>query len=183
MFLLQNDLFYLDDVFGTGIIQYEDLIKLNNEELLKRTRYSRLVVLGGLGFSGCNETFNANNGIYRDTIDREQEIEESIKIDKLYKKLNSLFVKRNTIIFTHTSFNDWCQGEAYNEDYIYVSGHNHRNYFYDDGKIKIYADNQIGYRNEKPHLKSFFINNLYDSFDDYEDNNIYGAPVRCILNS
>ena len=33
-----------------------------------------MIIVGGTGFAGCNETFNANSGIYRDTITREEEI-------------------------------------------------------------------------------------------------------------
>lgn len=47
---------------------------------------------------------------------------------------------------------------------MYVSGHTHRNMFFDDGVKRIYADNQIGYRNESPHLKSFLMDGEYDYF-------------------
>ena len=41
--------------------------------------------------------------------------------------------------------------------------------FFDDGVKRIYADNQIGYRNESPHLKSFLMDGEYDYFCNYED--------------
>ena len=41
--------------------------------------------------------------------------------------------------------------------------------FYDDGEERIYADNQIGYRNNNPHLKNFLMDWEYDYFSDYED--------------
>lgn len=40
-------------------------------------RWARLVIFGGIGFSGYNEKFNANIGLYRNTIDRTVEIKES----------------------------------------------------------------------------------------------------------
>lgn len=55
------------------------------------------------------------------------------------------------------------------DNFVYVSGHTHRNMFFDDGVKRIYADNQIGYRNESPHLKSFLMDGEYDYFEDYED--------------
>ena len=53
-----------------------------------------------------------------------------------------------------------------------MSGHTHRNYFYDDGEYRIYADNQIGYRERTPHLKYFYLDDTYDIFVDH-DNGIY----------
>ena len=58
---------------------------------------------------------------------------------------------------------------SYHKGFIYVSGHTHRNYYYDDGEIRIYADNQIGYSNNLPHLKWFETDNTYDYFSDYPD--------------
>ena len=42
-------------------------------------------------------------------------------------------------------------------------------YFLTDGVKRIYADNQIGYRNESPHLKNFLMDGEYDYFGNYED--------------
>ena len=127
-----------------------------------------MVILGGLGFSGYNEEFNAKNGIYRKTVDRSTEIRESKKFEQLYNKLLNVLSKRNTIIFTHTPKQDWCADAGYHENFVYVSGHTHRNYFFDDGVERVYADNQIGYRNERPHLKKFLLDGRYDYFEDYE---------------
>lgn len=41
--------------------------------------------------------------------------------------------------------------------------------FFDDGVERVYADNQIGYNNENPHLKNFLIEMNYDYFDSYKD--------------
>ena len=62
---------------------------------------------------------------------------------------------------------------AYQPGFIYVSGHTHRNFYYDDGSIRIYADNQFGYNknnpNAWPHLKYFEVDNEIDLFADYID--------------
>lgn len=50
-----------------------------------------------------------------------------------------------------------------------MSGHTHRNFFHDDGEYRIYSDNQIGYRCDTPHLKTFLIDNDYDYFSGYDD--------------
>ena len=57
---------------------------------------------------------------------------------------------------------------VYHKNYIYINGHTHKNTFYDDGEIRIYADNQIGYYNT-PHLKWLSADDSYDYFVDYKD--------------
>ena len=169
MYLLQNDLFYRNENDDINIIPYNELIQLDNVAISEKLRYTRLAILGGLGFSGYNEEFNANDGVYQATIDRKTEIQESKKFEQLYNKLISVLAKKNTIIFTHTPMKDWCAEAKYHDNFVYVSGHTHRNVFSDDGMKRVYADNQIGYRNENPHLKDFLIDTRYDYFESYED--------------
>ena len=169
MYLLQNDLFYLNEYDDMGIIPYDELIQSDNQAILEKLRCTRLAILGGLGFSGYNEEFNANDGVYRETVDRNTEIQESKKFERLYDKLTDVLAKKNTVIFTHTPKKDWCVDANCHDNFVYVSGHTHRNMFFDDGVKRIYADNQIGYRNESPHLKSFLMDGEYDYFCDYED--------------
>lgn len=169
MYLLHNDLFYEEDD-GVHIIQYSELCKSSVVLLTEQLRNARYVILGGLGFSGYNTDFNANNGIYRQTIDRDTEIHESQKFEMLYDYLRPILSKKNVIILTHTPQKDWCANAAEpQKGFVYVSGHTHRNFFYDDGDYRIYADNQIGYHNSTAHLKYFSIANDYDCFDDYSD--------------
>ena len=148
MYLLHNDLFYRNESDDMGIIPYDELIQSDNQAILEKLRCTRLVILGGLGFSGYNEEFNANDGVYRATVDRNTEIQESKKFEQLYDKLTDVLTKKNTVIFTHTPKKDWCVDANCHDDFVYVSGHTHRNMFFDDGVKRIYADNQIGYRNE-----------------------------------
>lgn len=169
MYLLQNDLFYENEVDDHGIIPYTELEQMTHTELTEKLRCSRLIVLGGTGFSGCNEEFNANDGIYRNTINREMEIQESQKFEKLYQELLPVLGQKNTVIFTHSPQKDWNSNPNAHAKFVYVSGHTHRNVFYDDGEERIYADNQIGYRNNNPHLKDFLMDWEYDYFSDYED--------------
>ena len=64
---------------------------------------------------------------------------------------------------------------------MYVSGHTHRNMFFDDGVKRIYADNQIGYRNESPHLKSFLMDGEYDYFCNFNNKNRALVCVRLYI--
>ena len=169
MYLLHNDLFYRNESDDMGIIPYTELVQSDNQVIQEKLRCTRLAILGGLGFSGYNEEFNANDGVYRATVDRNTEIQESKKFEQLYDKLTDVLAKKNTVIFTHTPKKDWCVDAKCHDNFVYVSGHTHRNMFFDDGVKRIYADNQIGYRNESPHLKSFLMDGEYDYFCNYED--------------
>lgn len=169
MYLLQNELLYKNESNDIGVISYKDLCDLSEKTLEDQLRCSRIVILGGIGFSGYNKKFNANNGVYRESINRDEEILESLKFENLYNKLRKMLKWKNTIILTHMPMEDWYNGSSYEGDFIYVNGHTHRNSYYDNGEKRIYADNQIGYRNNNPYLKYFYINNEYDFFYDYKD--------------
>lgn len=169
MHLLQNELLYMDSDDRISKISYEELLSISTKELRTEIQSARIVILGGLGFCGYNEEFNANQGIYRATLDRAGEIAESKKFEELYNKVLPSICDKNTIIFTHTPQKDWNANAEPYKKFVYLSGHTHRNVFHDDGDYRIYSDNQIGYRNENPHLKNFLINNEYDLFSDYQD--------------
>lgn len=167
-YLLQNSIVYrgLDD--KTYEIDEETLLSLSEEALRNQLQHAQLILFGGMGFSGLNKTFNANVGLYLSSVSREQEIKESEKFEFLYRKVCSALYDKNVIIFTHMPKDNWTDDE-YMENFVYVSGHTHRNEFYDDGTTRIYADNQIGYRQKEVSLKYFYIEKEYDLFADYED--------------
>ena len=169
MHLLQNDLFYKNESNQIGIIPYAELISQSNDLLAEKLRCSRVVILGCLGFSGYNEEFNAKNGIYRNALDIESEILESKKTEELYNKLCTVLKGKNTVIFTHMPKENWCADSIYQPNFVYVNGHTHKNIFFDDGVTRLYADNQIGYKYDDPHLKSFILDGEYDYFFDYKD--------------
>lgn len=177
MYLLQNELLYRGDDLVLRKITAEELMTLTKKEIRKRTRTARLLVFGGLAFSGYNEEFNANNGIYRAAMNRDQEIRKSREFEKLYHIVCEALYDRSVIVFTHTPMRNWgrnqnpnwCTDRNVQPGFVYVSGHTHRNYFHDDGDYRIYADNQIGYRKQKPFLKYFYLDGEYDVFSEYED--------------
>lgn len=176
MYLLHNDLFYkeecglhADPKTEIHLINYDDLCQMNEVQVFDRLRSARYLILGGLGFSGYNTEFNANNGIYKMTVDRNTEIKESKIFEDLYNRLHPILTNKNTIILTHTPKKDWCREAGPDKNFVYVSGHTHRNFFYDDGEYRVYSDNQIGYHINNPHLKTILIDNDYDCFFDYED--------------
>ncbi len=167
--LLQNNIVYKNSKNDWNSISSDEIITLSTDQIREKLRDSRITIFGGLGFSGCNEEFNANNGIYRNTLSREQEIIESEKFYKLYTKILESIPDKTPIILTHMPMDCWNNDAKYQNGYIYISGHTHRNYFYDDLETRIYSDNQIGYKNNNIHLKWIDLDNEYDYFSDYED--------------
>ena len=167
MYLLHNEILYLKN----GVLKYlssEEILSDNFIYLCKNDlNLCNMVLFGGIGFSGLNEDFNANNRIYRDTITRNQEIEESSKFNELYRRI-ATYLKKEVIIASHMPLKDW-SNETYNENLIYVSGHTHRNVFMDDGKVRIYSDNQVGYKGKTVGIKFFYIDDNYDYFNYYSD--------------
>ncbi|MCQ2424668.1 MAG: metallophosphoesterase [Lachnospiraceae bacterium] len=176
MYLLQNGILYRNDYriwenpsASVRTIPYEDLCRKTDKQLTDDLRKARYVIFGGLGFSGQNEIFNANQGIYLDVVTREEEIKESEKFAHLYDRLLPILTTKNAIIMTHTPKSDWSENGDCDDNLVFVNGHTHKNQFYDDGCYRLYADNQIGYSNKNPHLKSLLLDGDYDCFSDYDD--------------
>lgn len=169
MFLLSNSLLYTNDYIKYEPIDYDTLSNATEKKIINRLRYSKLVIFGGTGFSKYNSNFNANNGIYGKSITRETEISESEKFEKLYNKLSKILTNFNSIILTHMPKCDWCSNGDYDGNLVYVSGHTHRDVFYDDGYYRIYSDNQVGYYLDTPTVKSLLIEKAHDCFFDYSD--------------
>lgn len=169
MYLLHNCILYKDSQNSINRINTEQILQMDTKALYKTLVTAKAIYFGGIGFSGYNKTFNAQNGIYRNTINRDTEIAETQLFEKLYGKIVSALPDKRVIIFTHMPIDCWHKEVEYHKDYVYVSGHTHKNYFYDDGDVRIYADNQIGYRNNQLHVKCFDVENSYDIFGNYED--------------
>lgn len=167
-YFLQNSIIYKQFDGRINQVSEEQLNTLSIQQLRENLINAQLIIFGGLAFSGLNEEFNANNGVYRKTINREQEINESKKFEKLYNKVCNALYDKNVIILTHTPKDDWTKKD-YMTNFVYVNGHTHKNYFYDDGFKRIYADNQIGYKKNGIFLKEFNIGKEYDYFSDYQD--------------
>lgn len=98
MHLLQNELLYNDSDNKICKISYEELISISTKELRTKIQSTQIVILGGLGFSGYNEELNANYGIYKETLDRAEEIAASKKFEELYNKVLPGIRDKNTII-------------------------------------------------------------------------------------
>ena len=169
MRLVHNNLFYYDEDDSIKEITRRELSYLGTMGLRIRLRNAKLVIFGGMGFSGRNEVFNANQGIYRKTISRKQEIKESKKIDELYNTVISALFDKSVIVLTHMPMEDWAKDNIKKREFVYVSGHNHKDYYFDDGVTRIYADNQIGYTQKNVTMKHLSVDMDYDRLRKYPD--------------
>ena len=183
---LQNEVLCVKDDFldvnqntktnaSTSILSETQILAMTAEELQVYTCSCPLLILGGIGFSGLNEMYNAGNLKYGYGFDslskdkaREKEITESETFATIHRKLMNCLGKNRVIVLTHMPKNDW-DYEPCNPYWVYVNGHNHRNYFETNEARRIYADNQIGYHTEKIGLKYFYLESDYDIFINYPD--------------
>lgn len=153
-------------------ISYEKAMEMSCEELSHQMHAARMIMLSGIGFSGCNREFNADNGVYCSTVSRVQEIAESEKFDALYNHFIATtrgMKDRVLVVVTHMPLENWHPNPIYENGVIYISGHTHRNYFSDDGIQRIYADNQNGYHGRHPSFKCIYTDDRYDPFASYDD--------------
>lgn len=169
VYLLHNDILYVDSDEFVNLVPFDILEKKSEDEISRQLLDARLVILGGTGFAGYNNSFNANQGIYMDLVSRTEEIQETIKFEKLYKKVVASTKNSNLVVLTHMPREDWNRDKERQAKVIYVSGHTHKNVFYDDSVYRVYADNQIGYDARQAHIKWFWVETNYDIFANYED--------------
>lgn len=170
MYLLQNGILFqarVDQPFEE--ITEDALSDLDINSLRAKVAPASTIFFGGLGFSGKNDCFNADYGIYKDAITRTEEIKYSQDFEKLYTKIRDSLTDRNVIIATHMPLSDWSTDTTYHSKYVYVSGHTHKNTFYDDGMQRIYADNQVGYHRRNAYSKYFYSDIRFDPFAEYGD--------------
>lgn len=176
---LHNDLLYMENteyIRKCKILHEEEILKMGESKLREKVQNSAVSILGGIGFSGLNKEFNALQINYGKSFYElsgeealQKDIQETNRFNAIYKKLLKTSGKNKVIILTHTPKRDW-NADEYNSSWIYLNGHNHRNYCEVSEKCKIYADNQIGYKKVKNiGLKYFNCDSLYDIFIYYKD--------------
>lgn len=168
VFLVQNNLFYLDKDWHE--ISESELARFSSDDIKKAVYKARLIIFGGIGFAWKNKEFNANDFVNGLATDGNEEIRRSTSFSDLYEKIIRGTKGRNLIVLTHLPLKYWAGDDARHIDgVIYVSGHTHKNYFFDDGRKRIYADNQIGYKGKLIKFKRFAVDFQYDIFSDYKD--------------
>lgn len=165
--MLQNSIF----TFPGGLIDENTILKMSEEEI-KHKLGTGFIILGGTGFSGLCPLYNANNGLYRHTLQTvEKDMIQTERFATVYNKLSRCVGDRRVIVLTHCPYDNWTD-QPLNENWIYVSGHTHRN-----GIIRqsngafVLHDNQIGYSPKEFKLKAFTTAKWYgyDPFLHYLD--------------
>lgn len=165
--LLENQL-YLSDC-EQHVLSNEEIISMDDTALSDIIHRNRFVIFGGIGFSGLNNIFNWNNGIYRSApLDRKAEIELSKKVDNIYRKLSKVAEDYRIIWATHMPKDDYTSA-PYNKKWVYLSGHTHKNIFEDSDSKRIYADNQVGYKRMSFGFKQFWMSPFEDMFGSKKD--------------
>ena len=132
-----------------------------------------MLIVGGTGFAGKNNIFNACNGIYSNAISRQEEIDETKCWNDIYQYAVEYANKSNCVllVLTHNPITDWTDNITENNNCIYFNGHTHKNNVYhdDENNIHIFADNQIGYFNSNIQFKKANINERFNPFASYKD--------------
>lgn len=170
VFLLENDLLinYKGNMWVT--LSESEILKTPKEEFAKICESSSTLILGGIGFAGMNKVYNADSGLYRQVISREQEKERSHRFQAVYDKVSDCAKNISVIVLTHMPMKDWSEAK-YNPNWIYINGHTHINTMSRecDGTT-VFADNQIGYEPKTWVLNGFTIDKgIYDPFKDHQD--------------
>lgn len=151
---LENDMLVVGGKQSGKIYREKDLRNIDEKELIRVSEQSQLLIYGGVGFTGLNDRFNAESGLYREAMSsRKEDIERSQRFCELHDMFQDLIPDSKFVVFSHTKTGDWTN-RAPNPNWIYVRGHDHRNFYRCDEFAVIYADNQTGYKRE-PYLKRF----------------------------
>lgn len=154
---------------GLCVLTEEILLHTSTDDLREFFDECSMIVLGGLGFCGLNPRYNADTGLFRDRVSREEDIERSKRFRAVYDRVMSCASDKRVVVLTHTQMEDWTT-DAPNKGWVYVNGHTHQNGLVktEDGVAVLY-DNQVGYKPKKWHLNQFSLEQYYDPFEAWAD--------------
>lgn len=164
------------DFYKTSLAKYG--IHVLQNEMLELKRFSYLdgdpkwvdlILYGGTGFAKYDEHFNANNTLCYDGFTREEEIEEETKFEDGYYKALAQAKQENKCFICASHYPTLSCLDHFNQETIYLTGHDHRNYYEKKKDRVVYADNQIGYYNQEITFKKATTGvsrNPYESLED-----------------
>lgn len=177
----KNSMYQNSDEFGVGrktagmprgglcVLTEEMLLNTSTDDLREFFDECSMIVLGGLGFCGLNPRYNADTGLFRDRVSREEDVERSKRFRAVYDRVVSCADNKRVVVLTHTQTEDWTT-DAPHPNWVYVNGHTHQNGLVktEDGVTVLY-DNQVGYKPKKWHLNQFSLEQCYDPFEAWAD--------------
>ena len=154
---------------GLCVLTEEMLLNTSTDDLREFFDECSMIVLGGLGFCGLNPRYNADTGLFRDRVSREEDVERSKRFRAVYDRVVSCADNKRVVVLTHTQTEDWTT-DAPHPNWVYVNGHTHQNGLVktEDGVTVLY-DNQVGYKPKKWHLNQFSLERYYDPFEAWAD--------------
>ena len=154
---------------GLCVLTEDMLLDADTNDLREFFDECSMIVLGGLGFCGLNQRYNADTALFRDRVSREEDIERSKRFRAVYDKVLSCANDKRVVVLTHTQMEDWT-ADAPHPGWVYVSGHTHQNGMIKtaDGVAVLY-DNQVGYTPKRWHLNQFSLEQYYDPFGAWAD--------------
>ena len=176
-----------------SIYSHQRLLRMSDAAICELCKKSGFIVLGGLGFSGYNEEYNAECGLYRQAIkDKNEDLKQTQRFEKLYLKLSQSLADKNVIVLSHTPKENWTK-YPYIKNWVYISGHTHNNRYLCNAKQKVYQDNQMGYHWENLKLKYIIMGRYFNMFQFLADGIYeisrkqylefnYGIGVHCDFN-
>lgn len=165
--LLENQLFLPCE--EKHLLGEKEIMSMSTPELNALISRNIYAIFGGIGYSGLNESMNYSSGIYRSApLNRTVEKELSRKVALLHEKISDAASNEPIIWATHMPKEDWTN-DRFNSNWIYLSGHTHRNVFIDSDIERLYADNQIGYKSQSIGFKQFWISPFDNMFENKDD--------------
>ncbi|MBR6213341.1 MAG: metallophosphoesterase [Candidatus Methanomethylophilaceae archaeon] len=168
LILLENDVLFLGKQFKR-ILTEEEFLAISDDEIRDLMSKAGHVILGGTGFAGKDPVNNAQTGLYGNTLeDSEKEIALSKRFLTLYDKLRAYSGRIPITALSHMPTEDWCEGIP-DPGIIHVNGHTHHNKRIVSDSLTLYADNQIGYANNKIYFKYYFTTFISEPFRFAED--------------
>lgn len=166
--------------YQDAIVAYDEMLSLLNIRLFDRHVCFEIPAFLGkkplilAGFCGCGaySDMNADCGIYRGAMDRNEELRVAEVCSDTYKKLLSYAREQQAVVVfcTHFPVEYWFGEAPIADNVTYFSGHTHDGYEgYIGGDSFVFANNQVGYHNRSFGLKKVLLCNRYNPFSSLAD--------------
>ena len=150
---------------GICVIPEDLILRSSREDLSEFLDESSVIILGGLGFCGLNQKYNADSGLFRNAITRDEEIERSERFRAVYDKVLLCAANKHVVVLTHAPISDWTNKPP-QPGWVYVNGHTHKNYLLrTESGITVLSDNQVGYKPKGWHFNKFLLEKYYDPLE------------------
>ena len=153
--------------FYSSLFRHLGICFLNN----RSCEIWNLIIFGGCGFAKYNPVYNADTILNAKRFTRKDEIQETDRFEEAYKTALAYAkgVGKPLLVLAHFPINDWLKNEYCDSQAIYFTGHTHQNMRERSERRVIYADNQVGYRDNPILFKTAELGTVPNPFYDYED--------------